>query len=158
MRWPRLSLSSLNPTPLLLSFGSIRPSVLSVSCRSMRCCLVSASRSSPVLSFFALHPFSPPSHRSLSFPSIPSSSSPRSSFQVLGLEGLGAPVTAQGVRRAKVGSAQKSITNAHTHLNKQNPNWPFLLLQFQLCLVCYLHMSLPSPDPEAYLNTQPRKH
>ncbi|KAK1876770.1 NGFI-A-binding protein 2 [Dissostichus eleginoides] len=115
------SLSSLNPTLLLLSFGSIRPSVLSVSCRSMRCCL---SASALLLSSLSLRSILFLPHRIVLFLSRPilSVSSPRSSFQVLGR-----------------GSLLRSLLREYGELN-------------------YLHMSLPPPDPEAYLHTQPRKH
>lgn len=71
-----------NTSPPFVWFHSIVSSFRFVPFHVLLLCL--CLHSSPVLSFFALHPFSPPSHRSLSFPSIPSFSSPRSSFQVLG--------------------------------------------------------------------------
>lgn len=74
------SLSSPNPTLLLLSFGSIHLSVLSVFMPFHVLLLCLCLRSPPLLPFFALHPFSPPSHRCLSFPSI-LPLSPRAPFQ-----------------------------------------------------------------------------
>lgn len=82
-RWLRFPLiPQSNTSPPFVWFHSIVSSFRFVPFHVLLLCL--CLHSSPVLSFFALHPFSPPSHRSLSFPSIPSFSSPRSSFQVLG--------------------------------------------------------------------------
>lgn len=97
------SLSSLSPTLLLLSFGSIRSSVLSVLCRSMCCCSVSAS--TLLLSSLSLRSILFLPHRIALFLSHPSSLSPRLVPVSKCLDGgLSAPVTAQGVRWAKVGS------------------------------------------------------
>ena len=145
------SLSSLNPTLLLLSFGSTHSSVLvPFCCCSICCCSVclsvsaSALFSRPPLSlrsilflphriadpFFPIHPLSFLLLHLLLL---------RASLQFSKcLDGrLAAPVTAQGVRRAKVGPVCRRTSHRHTHLNKQTEARPLSLAPISIvsCLL-----------------------
>lgn len=135
------SLSSPNPTLLLLSFGSTHPSVL-FPFRAVPCAARSASALLPVLPFLCAPSFFSPI-ASLPFFPVHPPLSPRLVPDSKCLDGF-APVTARGVRRAK---SRPAVEEHHTLEQNKPESLPLAPISIVSCLLtctCLYLLQIPT--------------